>query len=313
MCGIIGIIGKAQVTPLLVDALKRLEYRGYDSAGVATQVNGHIERRRAEGKLVHLEERLGQEPLSGTIGIGHTRWATHGKPSERNAHPIATSRVAIVHNGIIENFQALKDELVAEGRRFESDTDTEVVAQLLTSMLERQMTPEQAMSAAMDRLRGAFALVALFNGRQDILLGARRGSSLAIGYGEGAMYIGTDALALAPFTKLVSYLEDDDWVVLSQDGCTVYQGKKEVTREIRQSGISGAMIGKGNHRHFMLKEIHEQPAVIGDTLHTYLDPTTRKVSLPEMPIDWAKVSRLRHGETTCERPSPYGAPIGEPS
>ena len=292
MCGIIGIIGKAQVTPLLVDALKRLEYRGYDSAGVATLVNGHIERRRAEGKLVHLEDRLGQEPLSGTIGIGHTRWATHGKPSERNAHPIATSRVAIVHNGIIENFQALKDELVAEGRRFESDTDTEVVAQLLTSMLERQMTPEQAMSAAMDRLRGAFALVALFNGRQDILLGARRGSSLAIGYGEGAMYIGTDALALAPFTKRVSYLEDDDWVVLSQDGCTVYQGKKEVTREIRQSGISGAMIGKGNHRHFMLKEIHEQPAVIGDTLHTYLDPTTRKVSLPEMPIDWAKVSRL---------------------
>lgn len=292
MCGIIGIIGKAQVTPLLVDALKRLEYRGYDSAGVATLVNGHIERRRAEGKLVHLEERLGHEPLSGTIGIGHTRWATHGKPSERNAHPIATSRVAIVHNGIIENFQALKDELVAEGRRFESDTDTEVVAQLLTSLLERQMTPEQAMSAAMDRLRGAFALVALFNGRQDILLGARRGSSLAIGYGEGAMYIGTDALALAPFTKRVSYLEDDDWVVLSQDGCTVYQGKKEVTREIRQSGISGAMIGKGNHRHFMLKEIHEQPAVIGDTLHTYLDPTTRKVSLPEMPIDWAKVSRL---------------------
>jgi len=292
MCGIIGIIGKAQVTPLLVDALKRLEYRGYDSAGVATLVNGHIERRRAEGKLVHLEERLGHEPLSGTIGIGHTRWATHGKPSERNAHPIATSRVAIVHNGIIENFQALKDELVAEGRRFESDTDTEVVAQLLTSLLERQMTPEQAMSAAMDRLRGAFALVALFNGRQDILLGARRGSSLAIGYGEGAMYIGTDALALAPFTRRVSYLEDDDWVVLSQDGCTVYQGKKEVTREIRQSGISGAMIGKGNHRHFMLKEIHEQPAVIGDTLHTYLDPTTRKVSLPEMPIDWAKVSRL---------------------
>ena len=292
MCGIIGIIGKAPVTPLLVDALKRLEYRGYDSAGVATLVNGHIERRRAEGKLVRLEERLGREPLAGTIGIGHTRWATHGKPSERNAHPIATSRVAIVHNGIIENFQELKDELVAEGRRFESDTDTEVVAQLLTSMLERQMTPEQAMSKAMDRLHGAFALVALFNGRHDILLGARRGSSLAIGYGEGEMYIGTDALALAPFTRLVSYLEDDDWVVLSQDGCTVYQGQKEVTREIRQSGISGAMIGKGNHRHFMLKEIHEQPAVIGDTLHTYLDPTTRKVSLPDMPVDWAKVSRL---------------------
>jgi glucosamine--fructose-6-phosphate aminotransferase (isomerizing) len=292
MCGIIGIIGRAPVTPLLVDALKRLEYRGYDSAGVATLVNGHIERRRAEGKLVNLEARLKSEPLAGTIGIGHTRWATHGKPSERNAHPIATDRVAIVHNGIIENFQELKDELVAEGRRFDSDTDTEVVAQLLTSMLERQMSPEEAMGKAMERLRGAFALVALFNGRHDILLGARRGSSLAIGYGEGEMYIGTDALALAPFTKRVSYLEDDDWVVLKADDCKVYQGPAEVKREIRQSGISGAMIGKGNHRHFMLKEIHEQPAVIGDTLHTYLDPATRRVTLPKMPLDWTKVSRL---------------------
>jgi len=292
MCGIIGIIGKAPVTPLLVDALKRLEYRGYDSAGVATLVNGHIDRRRAEGKLVNLEARLGREPLSGTIGIGHTRWATHGKPSERNAHPIATDRVAVVHNGIIENFQELKDELTAEGRRFESDTDTEVVAQLLTSMLERQMTPENAMGEAMGRLRGAFALVALFSGRHDILMAARRGSSLAIGYGDGEMYVGTDALALAPFTKRVSYLEDDDWVVLKADGCKVYQGANEVTREIRQSGISGAMIGKGNHRHFMLKEIHEQPAVIGDTLQSYLDPATRAVTLPALPFDWNKVSKL---------------------
>jgi glutamine---fructose-6-phosphate transaminase (isomerizing) len=292
MCGIIGIIGKAPVTPLLVDALKRLEYRGYDSAGVATLVNGHIDRRRAEGKLVNLEARLAKEPLPGIIGIGHTRWATHGKPSERNAHPIATDRVAIVHNGIIENFQELKDELVAEGRKFESDTDTEVVAQLLTSMLERQMTPEQAMGKAMERLRGAFALVALFSGRHDILMGARRGSSLAVGYGDGEMYVGTDALALAPFTKRVSYLEDDDWVVLRADGCKVYQGQKEVTREIRQSGISGAMIGKGNHRHFMLKEIYEQPTVVGDTLQSYLDPATRAVTLPALPFDWAKVSRL---------------------
>jgi len=292
MCGIIGIIGKAPVTPLLVDALKRLEYRGYDSAGVATLVNGHIDRRRAEGKLVNLEARLVREPLSGTIGIGHTRWATHGKPSERNAHPIATDRVAVVHNGIIENFQELKDELMAEGRRFESDTDTEVVAQLLTSMLERQMAPEEAMGEAMGRLRGAFALVALFSGRHDILMAARRGSSLAIGYGDSEMYVGTDALALAPFTKRVSYLEDDDWVVLKADGCKVYQGSNEVTREIRQSGISGAMIGKGNHRHFMLKEIYEQPAVIGDTLQSYLDPATRAVTLPALPFDWNKVSKL---------------------
>jgi glutamine---fructose-6-phosphate transaminase (isomerizing) len=292
MCGIIGIIGKAPVTPLLVDALKRLEYRGYDSAGVATLVNGHIDRRRAEGKLVNLEALLKNEPLPGTIGIGHTRWATHGKPSERNAHPIATDRVAIVHNGIIENFQELKDELVAEGRRFDSDTDTEVVAQLLTSMLERQMTPEDAMAKVMGRLRGAFALVALFSGRHDLLIGARRGSSLAIGYGEGEMYIGTDALALAPFTKRVSYLLDNDWAVLSGTGCTVYQGHTEVKREIRDSGISGEMTGKGNHRHYMLKEIHEQPAVIGDTLHTYLDAATRSVTLPALPFDWKKVSRV---------------------
>ena len=293
MCGIIGIIGKAPVTPLLVDALKRLEYRGYDSAGVATLVNGHIDRRRAEGKLVNLEARLAKEPLSGTIGIGHTRWATHGKPSERNAHPIATDRVAIVHNGIIENFQELKDELVAEGKRFESDTDTEVVVQLLTSYLESQMSPEEAMGKAMSRLRGAFALVALFSGRHDILMGARRGSSLAVGYGDGGeMYIGTDALALAPFTKRVTYLEDDDWVVLTAKGASIYQGTKQVKREIRQSGITGAMMGKGNHRHFMLKEIYEQPAVIGDTLQSYLDPSTRKVTMPALPFDWTKVSRV---------------------
>jgi len=292
MCGIIGIIGKAPVTPLLVDALKRLEYRGYDSAGVATLVNGHIDRRRAEGKLVKLEERLAEAPLPGTIGIGHTRWATHGKPSERNAHPIATDRVAVVHNGIIENFQQLKDELQADGRRFDSDTDTEVVAHLLTSYLERQMSPEEAMAKAMDRLRGAFALVALFSGRHDLLIGARRGSSLAVGYGENAMYIGTDALALAPFTKRVSYLLDNDWAVVTGSGCTVHHGGKEVKREIRDSGLTGEMTGKGNHRHYMLKEIHEQAAVIGDTLHTYLDPATRKVSLPAMPFDWNKVSRI---------------------
>jgi glutamine---fructose-6-phosphate transaminase (isomerizing) len=292
MCGIIGILGKAPVSPLLVDALKRLEYRGYDSAGVATLVNGHIERRRAEGKLVNLQARLEKEPLPGTIGIGHTRWATHGKPSERNAHPIATDRVAVVHNGIIENFQELKDQLVAEGRRFESETDTEVVAQLLTSYLNGGMSPEQAMGKAMARLRGAFALVAMFNDRPDILMGARRGSSLAVGYGDGEMYIGTDALALAPFTKRVTYLEDDDWVVINPAGARIFQGTKEVKREIRESGITGAMMGKGNHRHFMLKEIYEQPTVVGDTLQSYLDPASRRVSLPPLPFDWNKVTKL---------------------
>src|SRR5204863_4044465 len=209
-----------------------------------------------------------------------------------NGHPIAPDRVAIVQNGIIEYLQELQDALVAEGKRFDSDADSEVVAQLLASHLERQLSPEEAMGKAMERLRGAFALVALFSGRHDILMGARRGSSLAVGYGDGAMYVGTDALALAPFTKRVSYLEDDDWVVLKSDGCQVYQGSKQVTREIRQSGISGAMIGKGNHRHFMLKEIHEQPAVVGDTLQTYLDPATRKVTRPALPFDWTKVSKI---------------------
>ncbi|TAJ33188.1 MAG: glutamine--fructose-6-phosphate transaminase (isomerizing) [Reyranella sp.] len=294
MCGIIGIIGKAPVTPLLVEALKRLEYRGYDSAGVATLVDGRIYRRRAQGKLVNLEAKLVEKPLRGVIGIGHTRWATHGKPSERNAHPIATDRVAIVHNGIIENFQELKDELQAEGRTFDSDTDTEAVAQLLTAYLEQGMSPEQAMGRAMGRLRGAFALVALFSGHQDILIGARRGSSLAVGYGngDGEMYVGTDALALAPFTSRVSYLEDDDWVVVTPQGCTVYQGTSPVERPIKESGLSGALMGKGNHQHFMLKEIHEQPAVIGDTLHSYLGPASRSVRMPPMPVDWSKVSRV---------------------
>src|SRR6202171_400101 len=204
MCGIIGIIAKKSVAPELIEGLRRLEYRGYDSAGIATLINGRIERRRAEGKLSKLVARLDREPVRGTIGIGHTRWATHGKPNEKNAHPIATDRVAVVHNGIIENFQTLKDELVAEGRRFDSDTDTEVVAQLLTSLLERQMSPEEARGKAMERLRGAFALVALFSGRHDILMGARRGSSIAVGYGDGEMYIGNDAPASAPFTQRVT-------------------------------------------------------------------------------------------------------------
>lgn len=291
MCGIIGIIGKAPVTPLLLDALRRLEYRGYDSAGVATLVNGHIDRRRAEGKLVNLEDLLVEKPLPGTIGIGHTRWATHGKPSERNAHPIATDRVAVVHNGIIENYEELKQELTAQGCRFDSDTDTEVVAHLLTCYLDEQKSPEEAMQLAMQRLRGAFALTVLIAGRHDILMAARRGSSLAVGHGKGAMYVGTDALALSPFTSTVTYLEDHEWVVLTKDGVTIYRGSDVVTRKPKASGISGALIGKGNHSHFMLKEMHEQPAVVGDTLRHYLG-LGRSVSLPALPFDWREVPRI---------------------
>jgi len=292
MCGIIGIIGRQPVAPLLLDGLRRLEYRGYDSAGMATLVNGHIERRRAEGKLVNLDAKLQREPLAGTIGIGHTRWATHGRPSEHNAHPIATDRVAVVHNGIIENFRELKDELEAEGRLFRTETDTEIVAQLLTSLLDKQKSPEEAMGLTVGRLRGAFALACLFSGRHDLLIGARRGSPLAVGYGDGEMYLGSDALALAPLTRRISYLEEDDWVVLSSDAAEIFNNGKKVVREIRQTALTGAMIGKGNHRHFMIKEIHEQPAVIGDTLRSYVDPLSRTVQLPDLSIDWRTVPKV---------------------
>ncbi|TXL73678.1 glutamine--fructose-6-phosphate transaminase (isomerizing) [Vineibacter terrae] len=292
MCGIIGIIGKDAVTPRLIDGLRRLEYRGYDSAGVATLVNGHIGRRRAEGKIANLEARVAAEPLAGTTGIAHTRWATHGGVSERNAHPIATDRVAIVHNGIIENFQELKEELLAQGRRFDSETDTEAVAQLLTSYLERQMTPEEAMGQAMARLKGAFALVCMFAGRHDLLIGARRNCPLAVGYGEGEMYLGSDGLALAPLTKRICYLDEDDWVVVRQDGARIFNNGQPVERPITTTALSGALIGKGNHRHFMLKEMHEHPEAVSNTLRSYLDPTTRAVTPPDLPFDWKDVPRL---------------------
>jgi len=292
MCGIIGIIGKAAVAPLLIDGLKRLEYRGYDSAGIATLVNGHIARRRAEGKLGNLEALLGREPLAGTIGIGHTRWATHGRPNETNAHPHATDRVALVHNGIIENFEELRGELAALGHRFETETDTEVVAHLLTRYLQEQKTPEQAMAVAMERLHGAFSLAVIFAGRPDLMIGARRGSPLAVGFGDGEMYLGSDALALAPLTRRICYLEEDDWVALTPTGATVYHDGRPVEREVKQTALSGALIGKGNYPHFMLKEICEQPAVIGDTLHSFLNPLQRTIDLPELPFDFAGVPRL---------------------
>lgn len=275
MCGIVGILGSHEAAPVLVEALKRLEYRGYDSAGIATVNDGKLDRRRAVGKLVNLSDLLVHDPLPGKAGIGHTRWATHGRPSETNAHPHATDRVALVHNGIIENFSDLRAELEGLGSAFETDTDTEVVAQLLTRHLDGQLGPLEATAKTLDRLEGAFSLAVIFAGRHDLMIGARRGAPLAVGYGDGEMYLGSDALALAPLSDRICYLEDGDWVVVQEDGATVHDaGHRPVDRPIKRTSVSGDMIGKGPHRHFMLKEIFEQPAVIGDTLHALLNPAT---------------------------------------
>ncbi len=293
MCGIIGIIGEAPVAPLLLDGLKRLEYRGYDSAGIATLMNGSIDRRRAEGKLSNLAAVVERQPVAGTIGIGHTRWATHGRPTEINAHPHANDRVALVHNGIIENFKQLRGELEAAGHRFETETDTETVVHLISDYLDQQMTPQQAVAATLKRLEGAFALAIVFAGRHDLMIGARRGSPLAVGYGDGEMYLGSDALALAPLTDRICYLEEGDWVELNKQGAQVHDAEdRPVEREVKQTALSGALIGKGEYRHFMQKEIFEQPAVIGDTLQTFLNPLNRNVELPELGIDLADISRL---------------------
>ncbi len=293
MCGIIGILGKEPAAPLLVDGLRRLEYRGYDSAGIATLINGRIDRRRAEGKLGNLAAKLEAEPLEGNIGIGHTRWATHGVPNEINAHPHATARVAVVHNGIIENYQALRAELAQKGHDFTTETDTEVVTVLITDYLAQGMTPQDAVSRSLGQLEGAFALAIIFAGEHDLMIGARRGSPLAVGYGDGEMFLGSDALALAPLTKRICYLEEGDWVEIGRDHAVVYDCDGAVAaREIRLTEASGALIGKGNFRHFMQKEIFEQPAVVGDTLRAFVNPVTRNVSLPTMPFDLAVVPRV---------------------
>jgi glutamine---fructose-6-phosphate transaminase (isomerizing) len=294
MCGIVGIVGREPVAGQMVEALKRLEYRGYDSAGVATLENGHLARRRAEGKLRNLEQRLRGEPLSGTIGIGHTRWATHGQPNETNAHPHAAERVAVVHNGIIENFAELRTELQAGGAKFVTETDTEVVAHLVSSEMKKGRTPADAVAAALPRLKGAFALAFLFEGEEDLLVGARRGSPLAVGYGDGEMFLGSDAIALAPFTDAVSYLEEGDWVVVRRSGADVHDAAgKPVKRAIIKSNASAFLVDKGNHRHFMAKEIHEQPEVVGHTLAHYLDMAAGRVMLPDGKIfDWRKLQRL---------------------
>ncbi len=293
MCGIVGIIGRQPAAPLLLEALKRLEYRGYDSAGIATLVDSRIDRRRAEGKLANLEAVLGREPLAGVTGIGHTRWATHGPPTRDNAHPHEAGGVAVVHNGIIENFETLRDELTRAGHTFTTQTDTEVVPQLVSAYLAQGMSPVPAAEAALARLQGAFALVLLFAGHDDLLVCARRGSPLAIGYGDGEMYVGSDALALALLTDRIQYLEEGDWAVLTPRGATIYDSHgEEAQRPITQTAFSGAMIGKGNYRHFMHKEIHEQPAVLGDTLRAFTNPADNTIMLPKLPVDFAKIERL---------------------
>jgi glutamine---fructose-6-phosphate transaminase (isomerizing) len=294
MCGIVGILGRAPVADRLVDALKRLEYRGYDSAGVATLERGLLQRRRAEGKLKNLEIRLKSEPLEGLSGIGHTRWATHGKPTEANAHPHAAENVAVVHNGIIENFRELRRELESDGAIFTSETDTEVVAHLVNSYLLNGVSPEDAVKMALPRLRGAFALAFLFKGHNDLLIGARKGSPLAIGYGDGETYLGSDAIALAPFTEAISYLEEGDQVVLTRDAGVIYNASGAVVnRDILKSGAAVFLVDKANYRHFMAKEIHEQPEVVGHTLARYVDVTNECVNLPiKLPFDFKDIRHV---------------------
>ncbi|WP_097091276.1 glutamine--fructose-6-phosphate transaminase (isomerizing) [Novosphingobium sp. Chol11] len=293
MCGIIGIIGKDDVAERLVEGLRRLEYRGYDSAGVATVFEGAIERRRAEGKLANLVKELANNPLPGTTGIAHTRWATHGAPTTSNAHPHATREVALVHNGIIENFKPLREELTSRGRRFDSETDTEVVAHLVSELVEQGASPKDAVAQVLPRLHGAFALAILFRSHPGMLIGARLGSPLVVGYGEGETYLGSDALALAPLTQRIAYLEEGDWVVITSEGAEIFdKDNNPVERPITISGVTGELISKGNHRHYMLKEIYEQPVVVAQTLKSYLQRMEDRVSLPIPDFDLGAIRRV---------------------
>ena len=293
MCGIVGIIGAEAVAERLLDGLRRLEYRGYDSAGIATVHDGAIDRRRASGKLQNLARVLDAEPLAGPIGIAHTRWATHGGPTTNNAHPHATDEVAVVHNGIIENFKPLRDELIARGRVFTSETDTEVVAHLVSEQVERGASPQEAVAAVLPRLHGAFALAILFRSAPDVLIGARLGSPLVVGYGDGETYLGSDALALAPLTQRIAYLEEGDWVVCGRDGAQVFdRDNVPVERAVTISGVTGALIDKGNHRHFMQKEMYEQPIVVAQTLRSYLQRLEGTIALPVPDFDLGQVRRV---------------------
>ena len=293
MCGIVGIVGKEPVADRLLDGLRRLEYRGYDSAGIATDFDGAIERRRASGKLVNLARELAEHPLPGETGIAHTRWATHGGPTTNNAHPHATGEVALVHNGIIENFKTLRDELITRGRVFTSETDTEVVAHLVSEKVEAGLAPADAVREVLPRLHGAFALAILFRQHPDLLIGARLGSPLVVGYGDGETYLGSDALALAPLTQRIAYLDEGDWVVITREGAQIFdRNNNPVERAVTISGVTGELISKGNHRHYMLKEIYEQPIVVAQTLRSYLQRLEDKVTLPIPEFDLSTIKRV---------------------
>ncbi|MCK9542420.1 MAG: glutamine--fructose-6-phosphate transaminase (isomerizing) [Novosphingobium sp.] len=293
MCGIIGIVGKGEVADRLVDGLRRMEYRGYDSAGVCTVHDGQLIRRRAPGKLLNLVAELAENPAPGQTGIAHTRWATHGAPTSANAHPHATEEVALVHNGIIENFRALREELIARGRSFESETDTEVVAHLVSERIEAGESPESAVAAVLPRLRGAFALAIAFRRHPGMLIGARLGSPLVVGYGEGETYLGSDALALAPLTQRISYLDEGDWVIVTREGARVFdKDNNPVKRAVVSSGASATAIEKGNYRHFMQKEIFEQPTVVAQTLRSYVRQVDQSVALPQIDFDLSAINRV---------------------
>ncbi|RJT25583.1 glutamine--fructose-6-phosphate transaminase (isomerizing) [Chakrabartia godavariana] len=293
MCGIIGIVGKDEVADRLVDGLRRMEYRGYDSAGVCTVLDGQLIRRRAEGKLNNLVKELAGNPAPGKIGIAHTRWATHGAPTTSNAHPHATGEIALVHNGIIENFKTLRDGLIARGRTFESETDTEVVAHLVSEEVEGGKSPVDAVKAVLPKLRGAFALAIAFRQNPDMLIGARLGSPLVVGYGDGETYLGSDALALAPLTQKIAYLDEGDWVIVTRDGAEIFdKDNKPVTREVTTSGVTAAAVEKGPYRHFMQKEIFEQPTVVAQTLQSYIRPVEQQVALPQMDFDLSTIKRV---------------------
>ncbi|MBW0144736.1 glutamine--fructose-6-phosphate transaminase (isomerizing) [Sphingomicrobium clamense] len=293
MCGIVGIVGKEPVAERLFDGLKRLEYRGYDSAGICTLTEDGFDRRRAEGKLNNLRAELDAKPLSGDIGIAHTRWATHGAPVEKNAHPHIVGKVAIIHNGIIENFKPLREELAAEGREFQSDTDSEVVGHLVDREIQAGKSPRDAVAAVLSRLQGAFGMAFLFLDHPDLIIGARHGSPLTVGFGEGENYLGSDAIALAPLSQRIAYLDDGDWVVLTPDAVEIYDKDNErVEREIVNSGASAAAVEKGNYRHYMQKEIFEQPIVVAQTLQSYVRPFEGKIALPDIDLDLAGVNRV---------------------